>query len=80
MSRLPHLARAGNVLIAQGYSGLGAILSTLAGKLVAEEIAGPSERFARFAAVAPPRFPGGPALRSPLHVLGMLWYALRDRL
>ena len=80
MSRLPHLAREGNVLIAQGYSGLGAILSTLAGKLVAEEITGPSERFARFAAVAPPRFPGGPALRGPLHVLGMLYYALRDRL
>ena len=33
MSRLPHLARQGNVLIAHGYSGLGAILSTLAGKL-----------------------------------------------
>jgi gamma-glutamylputrescine oxidase len=80
MSRLPHLARDGNILIAQGYSGLGAILSTLAGKLVAEDIAGRSERFDRFAAVAPPRFPGGPALRGPLHVLGMLWYALRDRL
>jgi gamma-glutamylputrescine oxidase len=80
MSRLPHLAREGNVLIAQGYSGLGAILSTLTGKLVAEEISGPSERFARFASVAPARFPGGPALRGPLHVLGMLWYAFRDRL
>jgi gamma-glutamylputrescine oxidase len=80
MSRLPHLARDGAVLIAQGYSGLGAILSTLAGKLVAEDIAGEPERFDCFAAVAPPRFPGGPALRGPLHVLGMLWYALRDRL
>jgi len=80
MSRLPHLARDGNVLIAQGYSGLGAILSTLAGKLVAEDLAGQPERFDRFAAVAPPRFPGGPTLRGPLHVLGMLWYALRDRL
>jgi len=30
--------------------------------------------------VAPPPFPGGVALRGPLHVLGMLWYALRDRL
>jgi gamma-glutamylputrescine oxidase len=80
MSRLPHLARDGNVLIAQGYSGLGAILSTLAGKLVAEDIAGDASRFDRFAAVAPARFPGGPALRGPLHVAGMLWYALRDRL
>ena len=30
--------------------------------------------------VAPPPFPGGVTLRGPLHVLGMLWYALRDRL
>ena len=28
----------------------------------------------------PPAFPGGTALRGPLHVLGMLWYALRDRI
>jgi gamma-glutamylputrescine oxidase len=25
-------------------------------------------------------FPGGPFLRHPLYVAGMLWYALRDRL
>jgi gamma-glutamylputrescine oxidase len=25
-------------------------------------------------------FPGGPLLRHPLYVAGMLWYALRDRL
>ena len=27
-----------------------------------------------------PAFPGGAALRSPLLVLAMTWYALRDRL
>ncbi len=80
LSRLPHLAHQGKVLIAQGYSGMGAVLSTLAGKLLAEEICGEHERFARFAALAPPAFPGGPALRAPLHTAGMLWYALRDRL
>lgn len=80
MSRLPYFHRDGAVLIAAGYSGMGAILSTLAGKLVVEEIGGESERFGRFAALAPPPFPGGAALRGPLHVLGMLWYALRDRL
>jgi gamma-glutamylputrescine oxidase len=80
MTRLPHLARDGNLLIAHGYSGMGAVLSTLAGKLMAEEIAGERDRFARLAALAPPPFPGGSALRAPLHVAGMLWYALRDRL
>lgn len=33
-----------------------------------------------FAAIAPPRFPGGTRLRTPLHVLAMLWFAMRDRL
>jgi gamma-glutamylputrescine oxidase len=80
LNRLPHLAREGDVLIAHGYSGMGAALSTLAGELMAEEIAGEHERFARFAALAPKAFPGGAALRAPLHVAGMLWYALRDRL
>ena len=80
LTRLPHLARDGPILIAHGYSGMGAILSTLAGKLLIEEACGESERFAQFAALAPPAFPGGAALRSPLHVAGMLWYALRDRL
>ena len=41
---------------------------------------GQSDRFERFASLEPPPFPGGAALRGPLHVLGMLWYALRDRL
>jgi gamma-glutamylputrescine oxidase len=80
MSRLPHFARDGNLLIAHGYSGMGAVLSTLAGKLLVEAAMGETSRFDRFAALEPPAFPGGGALRSPLHVLGMLWYALRDRL
>ncbi|MDB5480718.1 MAG: oxidoreductase [Caulobacteraceae bacterium] len=79
-TRLPHVGRQGEVLFAHGYSGLGVVLSTLAGKLLVEEILGKHERFDLFAALEPPPFPGGVALRGPLHVLGMLWYALRDRL
>ena len=79
-SRLPHIGRDGEVLFAHGYSGLGAILSTLAGKLLADEIAGISKGFELFAGVEPMAFPGGGALRGPLYVLGMLWYALRDRI
>jgi gamma-glutamylputrescine oxidase len=79
-TRLPHVGRHGDVLFAHGYSGLGVVLSTLAGKLLVEEILGSSGRFDLFAALEPPPFPGGIALRGPLHVLGMLWYALRDRL
>jgi gamma-glutamylputrescine oxidase len=79
-TRLPHLGREGGVYFAHGYSGLGAILSTLAGKLMAQAVAGDAARFDRLAKVAPPAFPGGTLLRSPLHTLGMLWYAMRDRL
>jgi gamma-glutamylputrescine oxidase len=79
-SRLPHLGRQGAVWFAHGYSGQGVVLSTLAGKLMVEAMIGDTGRFDQFAALEPPPFPGGRALRGPLHVLGMLWYALRDRL
>lgn len=78
-SRLPDIGRDGPLLWAHGYSGQGAVLSTLGGALLAEAALGETSRFALFAAVAPPAFPGGMLLRGPLHVLGMLWYALRDR-
>jgi gamma-glutamylputrescine oxidase len=78
-SRLPDIGRDGPLLWAHGYSGQGAILSTLGGALLAEAAAGNSTRFDCFAGIAPGSFPGGAALRGPLHVLGMLWYAMRDR-
>lgn len=77
--RLPDLGRDGPILWAHGYSGQGAVLSTLGGALLAEAVAGNESRFRQFAEVAPAGFPGGRAWRGPLHVLGMLWYALRDR-
>jgi gamma-glutamylputrescine oxidase len=79
-TRLPHIGRRGEVYVAHGYSGLGVILSTLAGKLLVEAMQGETSRFDLFAELEPPAFPGGVALRGPLHVLGMLWYALRDRI
>lgn len=81
MSRLPHVARLGPRLAsASGYSGHGVALATLAGRLLAEAARGPSEGFDLLARLPHRRFPGGPGLRSPLLVLAMSWYALRDRL
>lgn len=80
MTRLPHVGRIGDLFFAHGYSGQGVLLASLAGKLVAEAMAGTAEKFDLMESIAPPEFPGGAAFRSPLHVLGMLWYALRDRL
>jgi gamma-glutamylputrescine oxidase len=79
-SRLPDIGRMGPLFYAQGYSGQGAILSTLAGKLLADAMAGTAEQFDMMSKLAPSPFPGGMALRTPLHVLGMIWYGLRDRL
>ena len=81
MNRLPHLGRLpGDIYFAQGYSGQGVALASLAGKLMAEAIAGTAERFDLFARIPHRGFPGGTLLRYPAMVLGMLWYALRDRL
>jgi gamma-glutamylputrescine oxidase len=80
LSRLPHIGRDGPVLFAHGYSGQGAVLSSLAGKLLAEALEGNAAGLEQFEYVEPPAFPGGRLLSWPLHVLGMAWYALRDRL
>lgn len=80
MSRLPHVGRYGDLFFAHGYSGQGVLLPALTGKVLVEAMAGTAERFDMLSSIAPPEFPGGAALRSPLYVLGMLWYALRDRL
>jgi gamma-glutamylputrescine oxidase len=52
----------------------------MAGKLVAETIAGQSERFDLFTKLKHRVFPGGPALRMPALVLAMLWFRLKDLL
>lgn len=80
LGRLPHFGRIGNSFFAHGWSGHGVLLTTLAGQLIADAMRGTAERFDLFAALPNRPFPGGPLLRHPLYVAGMLWYALRDRL
>lgn len=78
-NRLPHFGRLGrNVLFAQGFSGHGVALTGLAGKLLAEAVAGQAERFDIFAKIPHARFPGGRFLRMPSLVLATSWYRLRD--
>lgn len=81
VNRMPCFTRPGqNVLSASGYSGHGVAMATLAGKLMAEASAGQMERFDLMASLPQHRFPGGAALRWPLLVTAMTWYAMRDRL
>ena len=80
LNRMPHLGRIdGETYFAHGFSGHGVALSGLAGKLTAEAVAGTAERFDVFADIPHRRFPGG-RFRTPLLVLAMLYYRLRDLL
>ena len=81
MNRMPCFARpAPNCLSASGFSGHGVAMATLAGRLMAEAVAGQAERFDVMASVPTRPFPGGAMLRGPLLVAGMAWFGLRDRL
>ena len=84
MNRAPDFGRlAGeyaNVYYLQGFSGHGLALTGLAGRLVAEAIAGDAERFDTFARIKHRPFPGGRLLRTPALVMGMAYYRLRDLL
>ncbi|WP_415920016.1 NAD(P)/FAD-dependent oxidoreductase [Tateyamaria sp. SN6-1] len=81
MKRLPYLVRlAPNVLSASGYSGHGVGTATHAGMLMAHALQGDSDGFDIMAAIPTMPFPGGPAMRNPLLVLAMTWFAMRDRL
>jgi len=82
LNRMPHFGRLGkfNTYFAQGYSGHGVAIATLAGKLIADAIAGEAEMFDLFGKLPTRSFPGGDLLRWPGMVLGMSYYALRDRL
>ena len=82
--RLPHhtgaTGAAGNIYYLQGFSGHGLALTGLAGRLVAEAIAGDAQRFDVFARLRHHKFPGGRWLRTPALVLAMAGFRLRDML
>ena len=81
-NRLPQIGKLkehNNVFYAQAYSGHGVNATHLAGRLLAEAIAGQESRgFDLFAQVPHVTFPGGKYLRSPLLALGMLWHRLKE--
>jgi gamma-glutamylputrescine oxidase len=82
LNRLPHFGTFDNerVLYAQGYSGHGVALASLAGQLIADKISGEEQRFDLMAGLPTGHFPGGKWLRWPGMVAGMAYYAMRDRI
>ena len=80
MNRAPDFGRLGsNLYYLQGFSGHGVALTGLAGKLVAQAVAGQAERFDVFASLKHQKFPGGALLRTPSLVLGMAYHQIKDR-
>jgi gamma-glutamylputrescine oxidase len=81
MNRAPDFGRLEpDVYYLQGFSGHGMALTGLAGKVVAEAIAGSAERFDVFTRIPHREFPGGALLRRPALVLAMLYFRLKDLL
>ena len=81
LNRAPDFGRIEpDVYYLQGFSGHGIALTGLAGRLVAEAIAGEAERFDVFTRIPHRPFPGGQLLRRPALVLAMLYYRLKDLL
>lgn len=79
MNKAPDFGRLdANIYYLQGFSGHGLALSGMAGKLVAEAIAGQAERFDVFSKIRHRRFPGGTLVRTPALMLGILYFRIRD--
>ncbi len=81
MNRAPHFGRLDRSLyFAQGFSGHGMAVTGLAGRVIAEALAGDASRLDVFARIPHRDFPGGRWLRTPSLVAAMTWYRLRDLL
>lgn len=81
LNRVPQFGRVSdNVFYCQGYSGHGVNVTHLAGRIMADAVAGTMEQFDVFAKVPPVVVPGAHTLRKPLVSLGIMYYWIRDRL
>ncbi|HTJ91748.1 MAG TPA: FAD-binding oxidoreductase [Pararobbsia sp.] len=80
-NRAPDFGRiAPNIYYLQGFSGHGVALTGIAGRIVAEAIAGQAGSFDLFTKIKHQRFPGGEALRRPVLEVGFLYHRLREAL
>jgi glycine/D-amino acid oxidase-like deaminating enzyme len=79
VNRIPQLGRIqGNTWYVQGYSGHGVAPTHIAGKVVADAVAGDMERFDVFERVRHVRLPGGSWVRNQALALGMLYHRLKE--
>jgi gamma-glutamylputrescine oxidase len=67
-----------NYYYVQGFSGHGVALTGIAGRVVAQAIAGERASFDLFAKLRHARFPGGPAWRKPALEIGMMYHRVME--
>ncbi|WP_213300951.1 NAD(P)/FAD-dependent oxidoreductase [Paraburkholderia sacchari] len=67
-----------NYYYVQGFSGHGVALTGIAGRVVAQAIAGERAAFDLFSRMRHARFPGGPAWRRPALEIGMMYHRVRE--
>lgn len=81
LTRIPHMGQLDdNFYFTHGYSGHGVTTTHLAGRLLAEAIAGEKKRFEAFSSLKNYPFPGGRMFRVPLSVLGSWYYQTLEKL
>lgn len=81
LKRVPLLGRISpSIFYCQGYSGHGVNVAHLAGRIMADAVAGTVEQFDMFANIKPLIVPGAHVLSKPMMALGVLFYQIKDRL
>jgi len=81
LNRVPLLGRISpNIFYSQGYSGHGVNVTHLAGRIMADAVAGTVEQLDMFADVKPFIVPGTHLFSTPMIALGMMYYKIKDRL
>jgi glycine/D-amino acid oxidase-like deaminating enzyme len=79
INRIPQMGRInGNTYYAHGYSGHGVAPTHIAGRILADVIAGDSSRFDVFERVKHLKLPGGKWFANPALALGMLYFRLKE--
>ena len=79
VNRIPQFGRIeGNTYYAHGYSGHGVAPTHIAGRILADVIAGDSARFDVFDRVRHWKLPGGKWFANPALALGMLYFRLKE--
>jgi len=81
LNRVPQFGRIeDNTYYVQGYSGHGVAPSHIAGKVLADIVAGESEQFEIFSKIHHWKLPGGKWFANPALALGMMYFRLKELL